>query len=150
MLERWNKMLLLIFGIGFFLCILSAIFDWYDDFFFGGLPMVVSGFIMFIMLVSYPYKIDEKIDMYEEENLKIEEKVKDTVRVYMKYEQETYENLIKDSDLTTLLIAYPELNSNELVKSEIDIYISNNKDIKELKERRIIRSTLKWWLYFGK
>ena len=79
--------------------------------------------IVIIMVFIYPYNVNEKIKMYEEENIKIEEKVKETVKVYMNYEQDTYNNLVKDTDLTTLLIAYPDLNSNELVKSEIDLYI---------------------------
>ena len=71
--------------------------------------------------------------MYEEENSKIETKVKDTVQVYMNYEQETYKSLVENANLETLLIKYPELNSNELVKSEIEIYKENNNKIKELK-----------------
>lgn len=103
-----------------------------------------------IFFIMFPYGIDKKITIYEEENIKIEIKVKDTVKSYMNYEQDTYDNLIKDADLTTLIIKYPELNSNELVKQEINTYIENSKQIKELKEKNIDRATLAWWLYFGK
>lgn len=88
--------------------------------------------------------------MYEEENLKIETKVKETVRVYMNYEEEVYKNLVETADLTTLLIKYPELNSNELIKTEIDTYKENSKQIKKLKEQQIDKSLMAWWLYFGK
>ena len=110
----------------------------------------IGAFVMFTMLIFYPYTVDKKILMYEEENKKIEEKVKDTVRVYMNYEQETYNNLVKDADLTTLLVVYPDLNSNELVKSEINVYIENSKTIKEMKSTQLTKSILNWWLYFGK
>ena len=85
-----------------------------------------------------------------EENTNIETKVKETVRAYMNFEESTYTELIKDADLTTLMIKYPELNSNELVKTEINLYIENNNKIKELKEKKIDKTILKWWLYFGK
>ena len=119
--------------------------------------MFIIGFISFIIftvlvvaICSYPYNIDKKIAMYQEENLLIEEKVKNTVMAYMDYEQETYDNLVKNADLQTLLITYPELNSNELVKAQIDTYVQNNNKLKELKEKQIDKSTMDWWLYFGK
>lgn len=113
-------------------------------------PSIILGSILFIMLLVYPYNIDAKLAMYKEENIKIEEKVKATVMAYMDYESDTYEKLIKDADLTTLMIKYPELNSNTLVKNEIDLYIENSKQIKELKEQKIMISTYRWWIYFGK
>lgn len=119
--------------------------------------MFIIGFISFIIftvllvaICSYPYNIDKKIAMYQEENTLIEEKVKNTVMAYMDYEQETYDNLVKNADLQTLLITYPELNSNELVKAQIDTYVQNNNKLKELKEKQIDKSTMDWWLYFGK
>lgn len=101
------------------------------------------------ILIEYPYKIDERLAMYIEENNNIETKVKETVKGYMDYEKETYEKLIDTADLTTLLIKYPELNSNELVKAEIYTYKENNTKIKQLKEKKITKSTCDWWLYFG-
>lgn len=119
--------------------------------------MFIIGFISFIIftvllvaICSYPYNIDKKIAMYQEENTLIEEKVKNTVMAYIDYEQETYDNLVKNADLETLLITYPELNSNELVKAQIDTYVQNNNKLKELKEKQIDKSTMAWWLYFGK
>ena len=119
--------------------------------------MFIIGFISFIIftvlvvaICSYPYNIDKKIAMYQEENTLIEEKVKNTVMAYMDYEQETYDNLVKNADLQTLLITYPELNSNELVKAQIDTYVQNNNKLKELKEKQIDKSTMAWLLYFGK
>ena len=119
--------------------------------------MFIIGFISFIIftvlliaICSYPYNIDKKIAMYQEENTLIEEKVKNTVMAYIDYEQETYDNLVKNADLETLLITYPELNSNELVKAQIDTYVQNNNKLKELKEKQIDKSTMAWLLYFGK
>ena len=118
--------------------------------------MVISGaIIMFtiaiilVMCLLFPYNIEKKLAMYEEENLKIEIKIKNTIKSYMEYEQETYDKVLKDADLTTIVLKYPELNSNELVKAEIEMYKENNNKIRELKEKQINKSVMAWWLYFG-
>lgn len=149
-------MLSLLLFIFIILFILGVIIDnqTYDS--IGEYLIVISAIVCIIIFVSitfiiidYPRNIDEKLNMYEEENQNIELKVKETVKVYMDYEQETYKNLVETADLTTLLVKYPELNSNELVKYEIEIYKSNNDKIKELKEKQIDRSSYNWYLYFG-
>ena len=113
--------------------------------FFGTLLIVVVP----IFIAFYPYNISERLEMYEEENIKIEEKVKSTVQGYMNYEGDTYKNLIENADLETLLIKYPELNSHELVKSEIELYKENSKKIKELKEQKSTKPVWDWWLKFN-
>lgn len=157
--KKGNKMLSLIVIICLILVIIGAIV-WeksYDYECVGGILVgigVTVGVIVIIILITtiieYPYNIEAKLSMYQEENVQIEQKVKETVRLYMNYEQDTYNNLVKDSDLTTLLVAYPDLNSNELVKSEISVYVSNNNTIKELKSKMINRSFYRWLLWFGK
>ena len=151
-------MLFLLLFIFIVLFILGVIIDKnssYDNSIGEFLGWFSLGFILLIMIaltfviVDYPRNIDEKLNMYQEENQSIELKVKETVKVYMDYEQETYKNLVETTDLTALLIKYPELNSNELVKHEIEIYKSNSDKIKELKEKQIDRSSYNWWLYFG-
>lgn len=111
--------------------------------------VTVTIIIILFFIFDYPFKITERLTMYEEENTKIEEKVKSTVQGYMNYESETYSNLVKDAELEILLIKYPELNSNELVKSQIELYKENNKKIKELKEQEITKSIWDWWLKFN-
>ena len=101
------------------------------------------------MLSEFPYNVDKMIAMYEVENTKIETKIRETVRAYMEYEGTTYEKLVANADLTTLVIKYPELNSNELVRAEIVTYKENNDKLKELKEKQINKSIMAWWLYFG-
>lgn len=124
----------------------------------GGFVLTISAFAcgviaviaLMVCLLNYPFGIEKKLQMYEEENLNIEAKVKETVQAYMNYEKDIYTNLVESSSLETLLIKYPELNSNELVKAQIETYKENSNKIKELKEANIIKPTLAWWLYFGK
>lgn len=93
--------------------------------------------------------IDEKIAMYEEENTNIESDIAVAVKSYQDYETEIFTNAASDSPIV-LVSLYPELKSDELVKSQIDVYIANNEKIKELKEKKINGKVYRWWLYFGK
>ena len=110
----------------------------------------IVAIIMLISSVISERTITSKIEMYQSENSSIETKVKETVKAYMNFEENTYKELVADADLTTLVIKYPELNTNELVKAEIDLYMKNAAEIKLLKEQQIDLTIKKWWLYFGK
>jgi hypothetical protein len=102
-----------------------------------------------IIALMLSYKIIEgrslqaKIDMYEEENQRIENDISDIVNQYKVGDDVSGENALVLVDL------YPELKSSEFVNQEIDTYMENNTKIKELKEDQIDIRTYKWWLYFG-
>lgn len=93
--------------------------------------------------------IERKIAMYQEENSAIEESIDITVKSYMDFETSTYIEL-KDKDAINLVSLFPELKSDTLVQRQIDVYVTNNKKIKELKEAHIDLSKAKWKLYFGR
>lgn len=109
--------------------------------------------LFFIVLSAYSVVggrvIDEKIQMYTDENTYIEEQLNVLVNQYMKYESDTYKEF-KNQDSVTLVSLYPDLKSDELVKKQCDTYVENNNKIKALKENKINLSTNKWMLYFGK
>jgi hypothetical protein len=102
-----------------------------------------------IIALMLSYKIIEgrslqaKIDMYEEENQRIENEISDIVNQYKVGDDVSGENALVLVDL------YPELKSSEFVNQEINTYMENNTKIKELKEDQIDIRTYKWWLYFG-
>lgn len=106
---------------------------------FGGVCVDYAGTIV----------IDEKIEMYQEENANIEEQIDSLVKNYMNFESDTYEKL-KGNDAVTLVSLYPELKSDELVSRQITTYQNNNDKLKELKEQKIDARVYRWWLYFGK
>lgn len=93
-------------------------------------------------------KIDAKIEMYTEENTKIELVITETVEKYLEHEYKIYDSL-QGEDIQTLLVVYPEINSNELVKHQIEVFIENNNQIKELKNEKINLATWKFLIYFG-
>lgn len=118
---------------------------------FGG---ITSGMCLFAALilgitVSNGNVVDDKIAMYLEENTIIEEQVNILVDEYMDYESSVYSE-VKTTSPIVLAQMYPEIKSDELIKSQIDIYVANNEQIKYLKLKKINGSVYRWWLYFGK
>ena len=125
-------------------------------FFVGAL---LTGFIAFVLLIPVVYQsyqvfcrantIQTQIEMYEEENSKIEEKINTVVQDYLEHEKETYKD-IKPENVIAALSMFPELNSSELVKKEIEIYQSNEAKLIELKEEQITGIPMaRYLLYFG-
>lgn len=93
--------------------------------------------------------IDEKINLYSNQNKEIEQKVETTIKQYMEYENKTFVQL-KPEEYVNLINLYPELKSDELLQKEIKLYINNNNEILDLKQEKLNGTIYKWWLYFGK
>ena len=150
-------MILVIFVVSIALLVLSfTVLSWDDDISMvfgvpGLLGCVVSLIAIVILLVSISNAsvLDEKIAMYQEENARIEEQIASVVEQYQKYETDIFTSVAPDDSAITLVALYPELKSDTLVQSQIDIYVQNNEKIKELKEAEISASVKRWWLYFG-
>ena len=108
----------------------------------------IASIILFISVIDR-VGIDKKIAMYEAENTKIEQQIADVVTQYQEYEAGIFTEVAPESAMT-LVALYPELKSDTLVQSQIEVYANNNRQIKELKCTAINTSVLRWWLYFGK
>ena len=128
--------------------------DWGDHFPFiwisGGIVTFVALIVILILssrVVQSRY-IDDKVDMYEQENAVIEEQIADAVNDYIGYEQGIFEDISPDEVMTVVLL-YPDLKANTVVEKQMEVYIANNQKIKELKEQYIHYQLYKWWLYFG-
>lgn len=147
-------MAILILVICVALFIFFKIVDCLDD--LGWLLMTLMIIALIIIGVSAymihqcKYVIPAQIAMYEEENALIEEKVSNTVTKYMEYEKDIVIEVSPDDDAFTLVSLYPELGSDVLVSNEIEIYVSNNNKIKELKSEALNISNYRFWLYFGR
>lgn len=115
--------------------------------FLAGADLIVI--IVLIFIVASGSTIDERLAMYTEENANIEASIDEVVTQYMEYESNTFKELKTDSPIT-LVSLYPELKSDELIKTQIETYQSNNDTIRSLKEEKINLRVAKWWLYFGK
>lgn len=113
----------------------------------GSIITVIALTVLSVFVVNLSV-IDDRIAMYEEENVRIEEQIATVVKQYHEYETKIFTNVSSDSAIT-LVSLYPELKSDSLVSSQIDIYVKNNEKIKELREKKITGNVLRWWLYFG-
>lgn len=116
----------------------------------GGLIFLGSFITMIVggVIISKERVIHQQIAMYEEENTKIESSVTQTVERYLEHELNIFENL-QGENIQTLLVVYPEINGNELVKKQIEIYVNNNDKVRALKEQKLNIEVWKFWVYFG-
>lgn len=94
--------------------------------------------------------IDNKIEMYQEENANIEGDIDKIVKEYLEHEHNTFYDLKTEESSITLVTLFPELKSDNLVQQQIEIYVENNTKIKRLREEKIDITKIKWILYFGK
>lgn len=98
--------------------------------------------------VSSEKALFKKIEIYSEENTRLEQSIDDIVKNYLLYETDVYEQF-KNDESTVLIQLFPELKANELVMKQMEIIQANNDQIKELNSQIADLSTSKWWLYFG-
>lgn len=117
----------------------------------GAVATIISTIVAIVLLIRVLNRvnIDKKIALYEEENTKIEQQIADTVKQYQEYETGIFTE-VSPEDSIALVALYPELKSDTLVQSQINVYVENNKAIKELKSSAINASVYRWLLYFGK
>lgn len=150
-------MILLGIGVLIVLIALSYRICWTKGVEFAGGVCVVSAVLLFIeviaavsltVTVANLSVIDDRIAMYREENSKIERQIADIVEQYQKYETDIFMDVAPDTAVT-LVALYPELKSDTLVQSQIEVYTENNKMIKSLRDQQIKGDVSRWWLYFG-
>lgn len=108
-----------------------------------GIAFMIQGLLGFSV-------IDDKIAILEEENQKIEQRVESAVQNYQDYETGIFNDSSQDvmSDVLVLVERYPELKSDTLVQQQIDLYIKNHKEIKQLKLKQTDKYMLEFWLFF--
>ena len=110
--------------------------------------MSLVAILLLGITLSNKLMIDDKIAVYQEENNNIEQQISAIVNDYKVYEKDTYSEF-KNESPTVLVSLFPELKSDTLVSKQIEIYVENNKTIKELKTEKLSYRPYEWWLYFG-
>ena len=118
---------------------------------FCGISGGIISFLAVIVLcfnISQLKVIDERIEMYQIENANIQTQIAECVEKYQEYETQIFAEVAPESAITLVSI-YPELKADTLVSKQIEIYLANNREIKELKELKISEDVYRWWLYFG-
>lgn len=143
--------LFLLIGIGLICCIfidknIGEVFSGFGIFIS---VVALIGIIINIGILINGRTLDDKIAMYEQENAAIQQSVDVLVKDYYRHESDTYSSLTPENAVL-FASAYPELQSNELATKQLEIYVENNNNIKELKKDQINLSKNRFWLYFGR
>ena len=86
--------------------------------------------------------------MYEQENAEIEEHLNATLSTYLSQKNESIIALTPEN-VANVIVLYPELNSIELIASQLKTYTANYNEIISLKEKKIGLANTKWWINFG-
>lgn len=93
--------------------------------------------------------IDSKIEMYQEENKRIEDRIEAVVKQYQEYESGIFVELVDNDSYITLVSLYPELKADNLIQKQIEVYLNNYEIMVALKKQKINEGVYRWWLYFG-
>lgn len=101
-----------------------------------------------IIVVASGFGIQEKIEIYEEQNAQIEESIDAAVKAYCEHEQITYVQM-SDGAVALVAAAYPELASSELVKTQMEVWTSNTYELKKMKSKLVDFNKARYFLYFG-
>jgi hypothetical protein len=154
--------LIVIIAISIIAIVVGAVIYYRFDEYEAGFPLLLVGIIVFFVFVIALIvcgaklvrgkQIDEKIKIYEVENERIEQRVADSISAYLEHENKIFEsasNILNPESAMTIVAAYPELNSSELIIQQITIYNENASLIKELKAKKIELAAYRWWVYFG-
>lgn len=149
--------LLLVIALGFVL--LAEFIDGYTNKFdflavvprvMGAVFAIIFGIwtIWNIFIVASGFGIQEKIQIYEDQNTQIEQSIDAAVKAYCEHEQITYVQM-SDGAVALVAAAYPELASSELVKTQMEVWTSNSNELKELKSKLVDFNKARYFLYFG-
>ena len=101
-----------------------------------------------VICVASGFGIQEKIQIYEDQNTQIEQSIDAAVKAYCEHEQITYVQM-SDGAVALVAAAYPELASSELVKTQMEVWTSNSYELKALKSKLVDFNKARYFLYFG-
>ena len=101
-----------------------------------------------VICVSSGFGIEEKIQIYEDQNTQIEQSIDAAVKAYCEHEQITYVQM-SDGAVALVAAAYPELASSELVKTQMEVWTSNSSELKDLQSKLVDFHRAQYFLYFG-
>lgn len=127
-----------------------------SDYFLAGM-LVCSIFGLFVLIfdliaIGFIANIkvqEQKIEMYQEENSKMETSIAGAIEKYLEHEYDIFVEISPPDETQTFLIAYPELQSSELVKYQLETIKTNNDQIKVLKNELLDVKIWKFLVYFG-
>lgn len=128
--------------------------DFYESWgILGGIASGIFGVVLIVLICVYIFNkptISNKIEMYEEENKKVETQLVESVNIWLTRQETTFESISSIDGVTTYLVKYPELKGDSLVDELMETYKNNSKEIKQLKSRKINLEGIAKIGWFGK
>lgn len=120
-----------------------------------GMGMFVV-FLSISLLVGggYNYEsttIDSRLAVLEEQNQVILNQIEPLVQQALNYESNTYKDLKLDAaKVIAFTQLYPDLKANEFLNKQIDVILTNQKEIKQLKLDKASLNAYHFWLWTPK
>lgn len=102
--------------------------------------------LLLVSQLSEESVLDEKIAIYQEENVAIEQHIDKLIKNQPEYDKD----LFSDLNSISLVPLFSELKSDPFIHQQLDAYASNCTVLQTLKKEKTNMSKIKWLLYFGK
>ena len=150
-------MIYILLIIGFILLIIGAIIgkDRFNDdngFTIGGAVLTVISIIgLCVCWGTYSFHkntIDSRLEVIEEQNTIILAQVEPVVQKALEFESNTYKELkISSERLIALGNMYPNLKDNTFIQTQLQIIISNQSIIRNLKLTKAKMNAYRFWIW---
>lgn len=120
-------------------------------FIMGGIVLLIISILAFIITICHYNNIAStasyKLEVLEEQNKEILTQVEPVVKEALKYESTTYSNLKIDADrLIAVGQMYPDLKNNTFIQTQLNVIISNQQEIKQLKLQKASLNAYRLWI----
>ena len=120
---------------------------------FGALFFVIDLAILLSLLMNYnsiKTTAKEKIAVYEEQNEIVLKQLEPLTNKYINFEKDVYKDLKPTAENILLLCqTYPELKSDTFVLTQINIILSNQREITNLRLSLAGLNAYKLWIWLG-
>jgi hypothetical protein len=120
----------------------------------GSIIFTVFLFVIVIVAGFYNYDkstIDSRLPVIEEQNTMVLSQIEPLVQQALEYESNTYKDFKLDAaKVIAFTQLYPDLKANDFLNKQIDIILTNQEEIKQLKLDKATLNAYHFWLWTPK
>jgi hypothetical protein len=149
-------MLYILIAIGILLFISGAFSKECTDFLFGlGMFIFIASLTSLLIAGGvYNYRAstaDSRLAVLEEQNQVVLNQIEPLVQQALNYESSTYKDLKLDAaKIIAFTQLYPDLKANDFLNKQIEVILTNQKEIKQLKLDKASLNAYHFWLWTPK
>jgi DNA-dependent RNA polymerase auxiliary subunit epsilon len=147
-------MLYILLVIGIILFIVGA---WNDIVPIWGVGIIIGGLSLFCTMVAFAdynkasTTVDARQLVLEEQNQIVLSQIEPLVQQALEYESNTYKDFKLDAaKVIAFTQLYPDLKANDFLNKQIDIILTNQEEIKQLKLDKATLNAYHFWLWTPK